>query len=250
MNRQAVTFMGLGLLAVAGSASAQVKPRQVAFTVTYQTASRSSAVSHVLKASCDMFEGEPGRIGLDGAPKTAAPGGAVGTMHEELRKCGPDMACAQAAMAKMRQNGTLAQAVDQAANQPDEKNYTLWTPTTCTGVLTVDDRWTKKGMDAMAAFTENVTVKGTTDVRPWQGLAIQHDLKKGASEYRFASPEAVMIDQTLVRTGDGAATERSKQRVAAFDQKASHAVPGAPKSGKAVSTVPGGTVTFEWTVVR
>lgn len=247
MNRQAVTFMGLGLLAIAGSASAQVKTRQVDFTVTYTTASGGGSASHVLKASCNMFEGAPGFAGLDGAPKGATSSGAMGTLQDEMKKCGSDAACTQALMMKMMQNGTM----DKAAATLDQKNYTLWTPTTCTGSLTVDDRSARTGTDAMSVpFSETVTIKGAADVRPWQGLAIQHDLKKGVSEYRFTPPESVVIDRTLVRTGAGATTEKNTQRVAAYDPKATHAVPGAPKSGKAVSTTPGGTVTFEWTVVR
>lgn len=246
MKRQAVMVMGLGLLTIAVPASAQVK-RQVDFTVTYATSSGGGSVSHVLKASCAMFEGLPGFVGLDGPPKGATSSGAMGTLQDEMKKCGSDQACAQALMMKMMQNGTM----DKAAATLDQKNYTLWTPTTCTGALTVDDRSSRTGADAMSVpFSETVTIKGAAEVRMWQGLAIQHDLKAGVSEYRFASPEAVTIDRTLVRIGAGATTEKNQQRVAAFDPKVNHALPGAPKSGKAVSTIPGGTVTFEWTVVR
>lgn len=247
MSGQAVTVLGLGLFAIAVTASAQVKTRQVDFTVTYATTGSGASTAHILKASCSMLEGQPGFAGLDGAPTSVtAPGSAMGTMQDEMKKCGSDAACVQALMMKMMQNGTMA----KAAAPLNEKNYTLWTPTTCTGTLTVHDRSTKKGMDAMAAYVENVTVKGTADVRPWQGVTIQHDLKKGITEYRFESPEAVMIDRTLVRTGDGAASEKTRERVAAFQAKVSHSLPGAPKSGKAATSIQGGSVTVEWTVVK
>lgn len=239
--------VGLGFLALASTASAQAKARQVDFTVTYATASGGGSTSHVLKASCAMFEGEPGFAGLDGVPKSAtAPGSAMGNLQAELEKCGSNPACAQALMMKSMQNGTMTKAADNLS----DKNYTLWTPTTCSGTLTVDDRTSRKGMDAMAAFAEAVTVKGIAAVQPWQGLAIQHDLKQGVSEYRFAAPQTVVVDRVLVRTGAGAATEKNQQRVAAFDPKVSHSIPGPPKSGRAVTPIPGGTVTFEWTVIK
>jgi hypothetical protein len=157
----AATF-GLGVLALAGAASAQVKPRQVDFTVTYATTGGGTSVSHVLKASCSMFEGQPGFAGLDGAPTSGtAPGSAMGKMQDEMTKCGSDAACVQALMMKMMQNGTMAKATEPLTG----KNYTLWTPTTCTGTLTVDDRATKKGLDAMSAYGENMAVKGTAEVR-------------------------------------------------------------------------------------
>lgn len=247
MRGHVAAAFGLGLLALTGDASAQVKPRQVDFTVTYATTGGGASTSHVLKASCSMLEGQPGFAGLDGAPTSVtAPGSAMGKMQDEMKKCGSDPACVQAQMMKMMQNGSMAKAAEPLTG----KNYTLWTPTTCTGTLTVDDRSTKKGMDAMAAYVENVTVKGAADVRPWHGLAIQHDLKKGITEYRFESPEPVMIDRTLVRTGDGAATEKTRERVAAFQAKVSHSLPRAPQSGKAVTSIQGGSVTVEWTVAK
>jgi hypothetical protein len=246
MKIHMTTAAALGCLALGGAASAQVK-RQVDFTVIYATSNSSGSTSHVLKASCSMFEGEPGFTSLDGAPKSVtAPGSAMGNLQAEMEKCGSNAACAQALMTKVMQNGTMT----NVAADMSEKNYTLWTPTICTGTLTVDDRSSRKGMDAMAAYAETVATKGSAEVPPWQGLAIQHDLKQGVTEYRFAAPQPVMVDRVLVRTGAGATTEKSQQRVAAFDPKVNHVKPGAPKSDHAVRPMSGGSVTFDWTVVR
>lgn len=180
----------------------------------------------------------------------------MANMAAEAKKCGKDQGCPMALAARMMEDGSMDQAMAEAQGAgATEPNFQVWSPQNCSGTLTVTDRTTRSGTDAMtnSQFSETRTLNGTATIadqgqRGWLGLYVQHDLRKNATELRFIPPSDTRVDGTFVRTGDAAKSTSGKEVVMAFPNVAAPSTPGGLQAGRKVSPVQGGSVTFEWTV--
>lgn len=281
---EVATPMGLALVAVlAGSAPAAAQSRaegvqklRMAFTVDYVATKGKSRLRHTYTGECDLLGGHPpAKYGLDGPGKAQAASDdarhaqavdsarpAMAGIQEEMKRCGKDTACLAGVAQKMQATGAMAQVAGSARSAVaigQEANFRVWTPMACRALsLTVDDLITERSEDSGEGGTRIVestrTVQGTQALPPGFGQlkmpGVQQDLKTGLTEYRYGRPALQRFPAKYLsaRPGEPATgTELVEPVPAAVPYPA---LPGPPRSGKVALTVPGGTVTAEWTITR
>lgn len=263
----------LGLGATTAAQVADETTRTVQFTITYKAGASaaatsasptatSSAILHVLKGQCVVQAGAPQAWGIDGptaaqdrAMKKAPAAPTMANMEAEAKKCGKDQGCLMALAARMMEDGTMDQAMSEASGAGGPANFQVWYPQSCSGTLTVTDRSTRSGRDAMvnSEFSETRTVNGTATIadrgqQGWLGLYVQHDLKAQTTELRFLPPTDARVASTVVRTGDGATSSKGQEQVLAFPNVTAPSIPGGLQAGRKIIPAKDGSVAFEWTV--
>lgn len=252
-----VGALAVSTVALAARQDPEGARRTLAFTVVYRTTG-ASTLDHVLKGSCTMEVGAPSAVGLGDRPASAANQAATRAataamtgLEAEMKKCGKDQACLMALAMRMSEDGSLdaaADAADRAATT--DAHYVVWYPSACTGTLAVNDTVTSTGVDATGSYTSTTTYAGSGPLERWDAVFLEHDTTARTTAYRFAPTPGLSVATTTVVTGVGARRAAGRELVSAFPEVPAPTSPGAPQSGKSVQQVPGGSVTFTWTITR
>lgn len=253
----------VGSLATSVLVGAQSKvgdTRVVDVTITYVSTGKSSSINHVIEASCPLTSLGASQYGFDGPGRQQK--AAQDNITAEAAKCGNDPACLMAFAQKIAQSGAFNKAAGADPSGRVATNFDLWQSqgTGCTGTLSANDRESRTSGPTMTIVASTTTTSGSAPVgagQSWQGLSIQVDRASKETQYRFVPPPQVEVASTTATneyavgadpsTGSKR-TSTGKARVDAFPKVAPITRSGLLASDKVVVQVPGGSVTFEWTI--
>jgi hypothetical protein len=255
---------GLAVAPVRAAEPASGETRHLDFIVTWKTTGES-AINRVYRGTCKMMIGYSA-FSLDdkNATKGAAPSEKTAAKVEDFgaraQKCGTDVQCLSQLAQEMQKGGTMDRIAKEgkAAVAPtQQKNFGIWNALECTNMtLTADDTETRNVSDSGeggdVSYRVTTTTKGSGPVENCLGGAcvlMQHDLNRTSTEYRFAQP---ISKSAYLKTTTGLPMNDAPRNITirAFPDGPHPSMDGSPRSGKIERAVPGGTLTFDWTIRR